>query len=122
MAEQLALRGIPADIIHSRAELETFLALQPDVPTPLPARPGPDLGLGNTDNYFVLIRGGTLELPGIAETAIALGVPQNSVTIRQDAIDPLVAVGPFADRNLAREWENYLTDSGIRGTQVYFGK
>jgi len=128
MAEQLFLRGIPAEIIHSQAELEIFLALepgqpvQPGFPTPLPARPGFDLGLGDTDNYFVLIRGQAFDLPVIAETAIALGVPQNSITIRDDVVDPLVAVGPFADRTLAREWENYLTDSGVGGTQLYFGR
>lgn len=122
MAEQLFLRGIPAEIIHSQAELEIFLALEPGFPTPLPARPGFDLGLGDTDNYFVLIRGQAFDLPVIAETAIALGVPQNSITIRDDVVDPLVAVGPFADRTLAREWENYLTDSGVGGTQLYFGR
>ena len=122
LLSQLILRRIRGEVIASRTQLEILLGLPIHTPTPLPAASGINLGLSDTDGYFVLIPTPAAELSRTAENAIALGVPQNSIIIRDHFADPLVAVGPFANLGLAQEWENYLTDSGIGSAQIYFGR
>lgn len=122
LLQDLNLQRIRGEIINSRGELEILLGLRPQNPQPFPNEPGIDLGLSNADSYFVLIPASSPELSAVAEDAIALGVPQNSIIIRDNFTDPLVAIGPFADLELAQEWEDYLTDSGIGYAQIYFGR
>nr|WP_317265660.1 hypothetical protein [Arthrospira sp. SH-MAG29] len=122
LLSQLILRRIRGEVVASRGQLEILLGLPTQTPTPRTTASGINLGLSDTDGYFVLIPTPAAELSRTAENAIALGVPQNSIIIRDHFADPLVAVGPFADLGLAQEWENYLTDSGIGSAQIYFGR
>ena len=120
---ELALRGISAEIIHTQAELDRWIAYQPDVPVTISAiAEDANFGLASKDSYFVLIPAAPIDLLPVAESAIALGVPKNSIIIQDLAADPFVAVGPFADETLAKEWEIYFTQSGIDGARVYFGQ
>jgi hypothetical protein len=120
---ELALRGISSEIIKTQAELDRWIAYQPDVPVTISAiAEDANFGLASKESYFVLIPAAPIDLMPVAETAIALGVPENSIIIQDLAVDPFVAVGPFADETLAKEWETYFTQSGIGGARVYFGR
>lgn len=122
LLSQLILRRIRGEVVASSGQLEILLGLPTQTPTPGTTASGINLGLSDTDGYFVLIPTPAAELSQTAENAIALGVPQNSIIIRDHFADPLVAVGPFASLELAQEWENYLIDSGIGSAQIYFGR
>ncbi|MGB3404974.1 MAG: hypothetical protein WBA77_19980 [Microcoleaceae cyanobacterium] len=123
LVDELALRGIEANVIETQAELERWIATQPDIPETISAiTEDANFGLATQESYFVLIPAAVIDLQPIAETAIALGVPENSIIIQDLADDPFVAVGPFTNETLAQEWESYFTQSGISGARVYFGR
>jgi hypothetical protein len=123
LVAELALRGISAEIIATQDELDRWIAYQPDVPVTISAIiEDVNFGLATTKSYFVLIPAAPIDLQPVAETAIALGVPENSIIIQDLAVDPFVAVGPFANETLAKEWETYFTQSGMSGARVYFGR
>lgn len=121
--DELALRGISANVIETQEELDRWIATQPDIPETISAvTEDVNFGLTTQESYFVLIPAAPIDLQPIAETAVALGVPENSIIIQDLAVNPFVAVGPFANETLAQEWEAYLTQSGISGARVYFGR
>jgi hypothetical protein len=123
LVDELALRGISANVIETQAELDRWIATQPDIPETISAiAEDVNFGLTTQESYFVLIPAAAIDLQPIAETAIALGVPENSIIIQDVAADPFVAVGPFTNETLAQEWESYFTQSGISGARVYFGR
>lgn len=125
LADELNLRGIPSEIIQSLQDLQLWVAIQPEVPTtPITSKPSDTdgYGLSETNRYFVLIPAQAADLNIIANDVITLGAPENSVMIQDLAVDPFIAVGPFANQTLAKEWEDYFIDAGISGAQVYFGK
>ncbi len=123
LVAELALRGIPSDIILTQAELDSWIAEQPDPPVTISAlAEDANFGLSTTESYFVLIPAAPVDLVPVAEAAIALGVPENSIMIQDLAVDPFVAVGPFTNETLAREWEAYFTQSGVSGARLYFGR
>lgn len=125
LVRELAVYGVPADIIMSLEELQAWVAIQPEIPvtaTSTIPEDSSDYGLARSKSYFVIIPGQQTELTAIAEDVIILGAPQNSVKIQDLAASPFVAVGPFANQTLAKEWEDYFIDSGLPGAQVYFGK
>ncbi len=122
LRQKLALAGISSTIINSTAQLQAFLATIPNLPNTLPAFPNSNLGLGNTDGYFILIPSQRNQLVSVAENIVALGVPSQSVQMQQATTNPFVAVGPFANQQLAKEWETYLQSSGLSRAIVYFGR
>ncbi|WP_413164018.1 hypothetical protein ACL6C3_30940 [Capilliphycus salinus ALCB114379] len=125
LTDELALRGIPAEVIQNLPDFLLWVAIQPEVPTtPITSTPeNPDgYGLSETERYFVLIPTQPADINIVANDVVALGAPAESVIVQDLAVDPFVAVGPFANQNLAEEWEDYFIDAGIPGAQVYFGK
>ncbi|MDY7021621.1 MAG: hypothetical protein SWJ54_09695 [Cyanobacteriota bacterium] len=125
LADELALRGIPSEIIQSLRELQLWVAIQPEIPTANASlEPGEDegFGLSERDSYFVLIPGQITDLNIIANNVIALGAPEQSVSVQNLDFDPFVAVGPFSSESLAEEWEDYFIDSGLPEARVYFGR
>lgn len=125
LVNELNLRGIQADIIQTLQDVQLWIAIQPETPTTgIASTPSEtvDFGLSDINRYFVLIPAQTADLNIIANDVIALGAPQQSVIIQDLATDPFIAIGPFANQNLAKEWEDYFIDSGIPGAQVYFGR
>ncbi|MGB3535191.1 MAG: hypothetical protein WBA13_16960 [Microcoleaceae cyanobacterium] len=121
--DELALRGIVADLIQTQAELDRWIALQPDIPVTISAiAEDANFGLASQESFFVLIPAAPVDLLPVAETAIALGVPEDSIMIQDVAVDPFVAIGPFTNETLAQEWETYFTQSGVSGARVYFGR
>ncbi|SKB12088.1 conserved exported hypothetical protein [Planktothrix sp. PCC 11201] len=123
LRQKLALGGISSTVINSTAQLQAFLATIPNIPPNiLPAFPGSGLGLGNTDSYFILIPSQRNQLVSVAENVAALGVPSQSIQMQQAATNPFVAVGPFANQQLAQQWETYLQSSGLSRAIVYFGR
>ncbi|MGL5083980.1 MAG: hypothetical protein ACRC8A_21045 [Microcoleaceae cyanobacterium] len=118
---ELALRGIPSNIVQTLEEMAVWTALQPIVPAvaAVPSNPsGPGHGLATQDSYFVLIPGQSNNLTVIQNDLVTLGAPQSSITVQ----NTFIAVGPFASRGLAEEWETYFLGAGLSGAQVYFGK
>ncbi len=121
LQEQLALGGISSTVINSIAQLQAFLASIPANPNP-PVQPNFNLGLGNTNGYFILIPSQQNQLVSLAQNIVSLGVPSQSVQMQQAASNPFVAVGPFANQQLAQQWENYLKNSGLPRATIYFGR
>ncbi|MCB8758289.1 SPOR domain-containing protein [Planktothrix agardhii] len=123
LRQKLSFAGISSTIINSTAQLQAFLASIPNIPpNTLPAFPGSGLGLGNTDSYFILIPSQRNQLVSLAENVVALGIPSQSIQMQQATANPFVAVGPFANQQLAKEWEIYLQSSGLSRAIVYFGR
>lgn len=121
--QQLLLQGISASVINSTADLQAFLASIPSIPNVAPSfPPNNNLGLSPVPDYFVIIPSQSNQLFPIAEDIIRLGIPSQSVIIRNAAAPPFVAVGPFANPTLASQWENYLRSSGLSNAIVYFGQ
>ncbi|MBD2610440.1 hypothetical protein H6G94_03980 [Nostoc punctiforme FACHB-252] len=79
--------------------------------------------------YFVAIPTTSQELPAIA-AQIRQTLAQFSQNLgrsggvleRTQPRGPHVAVGPFADRVQAEEWNKYLRNIGYRNARVYYGK
>lgn len=122
LRQKLASVGIASTIIKSTAQLQGFLASIPNLPNTLPAFGNSGLGLGNTDGYFILIPSQRNQLVSVAENVVALGVPSQSIQMQQATTNPFVAVGPFADQQLAKQWETYLQSSGLSRATIYFGR
>lgn len=123
LRQKLSLAGISSTVINSTAQLQAFLATIPNIPpTTLPSFPGSGLGLGNTDSYFILIPSQRNQLVSVAENVVALGVPSQSIQMQQATSNPFVAVGPFANQQLAQQWETYLQSSGLSRAVIYFGR
>ena len=125
LADRLQLVEISSEIINNFEDFQLWVAIQPDIPTGGIASQPDDadgFGLSEREAYFVLIPGLASDLNLIANDVIALGAPEQSVTVQDLPVDPFVAVGPFANETLAQEWEDYFIDAGISGAQVYFGK
>ncbi len=124
--QQLLLQGISASVINSTADLQAFLASIPSIPSipnfPPSFPPNNNLGLSSVPDYFVIIPSQSNQLFPIADNIIRLGIPSQSVIIRNAAAPPFVAVGPFANQTLALQWENYLRTSGLSSAIVYFGQ
>ncbi len=123
LVAELAIGGIPAQILRTQAELDRWIAQQPDIPTTISAiTENLNFGLASSEGYFVLIPAAATDLLPVAKTAVNLGVPENSIIIQDLVTEPFVAVGPFRDEDLALEWEDYLNQSGLSGARVYFGR
>ncbi|MGF1493320.1 MAG: hypothetical protein ACFBSC_12875 [Microcoleaceae cyanobacterium] len=114
----LELRGIPADVVQTLEELEVWMALQPAVPAiaqpALPIVPDTDLADGR---YFILIPGFPGNLSEVEQNLINLGTPANSISLELDR--SVIVVGPFANEELAVEWETYYLGAGLVGAQIY---
>jgi len=70
--------------------------------------------------FFVIIPTNTTDMPALSSQVIQLGTPPNQVMQRTSPRGPHVAVGPFADRGLAEEWNAFFRDAGISGSRVHY--
>ena len=93
--------------------------------TPLP---NPILPRGIVNNpeprnnsYFVIIPGKIEDFPNLNSRLIRLGIHQQLVITREAPLGPHLLIGPFANRDLANEWEGYLRRSGL-DARVHYGK
>ncbi len=69
--------------------------------------------------YFIVIPGSRENLPAIATQVVNLGVPRESIREKERPLGPHVAVGPFANGDLANSWQNYLLNAGLNA-RVHF--
>ncbi|MEM0981866.1 MAG: hypothetical protein AAGH78_16540, partial [Cyanobacteria bacterium P01_H01_bin.58] len=73
----------------------------------------------SASGYYVVVPGRAVNLPGLANQLIGLGVPSNLVQTRTAPRGPHAAIGPYADQGMAQEWSQYLRDQGL-GARVHF--
>jgi hypothetical protein len=84
----------------------------------------PDRGnsRGQNSQYYVAIPANSRDLPAIA-SRIQQNIGRSGwVFQRQQPLGPHVAVGPFAQRTDAEQWNKYLQDLGFGNARVYYGK
>ena len=73
-------------------------------------------------SYYVAIPGNPEDLPAI-ESRIRESVGRNaSVIVRNHPRGSHLAVGPFAQRLEAEQWNNYLRHLGFGNARVYYGR
>jgi len=70
--------------------------------------------------YYVVIPASQANLPQLSAQVVQLGTPADRVQQRTSPRGPHVAVGPFADRDLANRWSNFYRDAGISNSRVHF--
>jgi hypothetical protein len=84
----------------------------------------PDRGnsRGQNSQYYVAIPASSKDLPAIA-SRIQQNIGRSGwVLQRQQPRGPHVAVGPFAQRADAEEWNKYVRNLGFGNARVYYGK
>jgi len=70
--------------------------------------------------YYVVIPANMLQLQNIANRVVTLGAPSSLVRTRTAPRGPHLAVGPYSDRGLAQEWNDYLRNAGFPSARVHF--
>lgn len=70
--------------------------------------------------YYVVIPSNMAQLQRVSNQVVELGAPSSLVRTRTEPRGPHVAVGPYSDRDLAQEWNNYLRTAGFAGARVHF--
>ena len=99
------------DVLGIRAQITTISAGTPVAD----ARPT------SSKFYFVVIPEGKANLAEIEAQLIGLGLTQEAVRPREQPRGSHVAVGPFANRNEAERWNNYIRSFGM-DARVYYGR
>lgn len=77
----------------------------------------------NSRSYFVVIPDRQENLAAIADQIRQL--QQNAaieVSQREQPRGSHVRIGPFSDRSLAEQWNQYLLNAGLRNARVYYGR
>ena len=87
--------------------------------TPPPSAAPPMVQQALPSGYYVVVPGRSAELTNLANRIVSLGAAPSAVQTRTSPRGPHVSVGPYNDRGLAREWRNYLRDSGL-DARIYF--
>lgn len=70
--------------------------------------------------FYVVIPTAESNLQAVSAQIIQLGTPADRVQMRTAPRGPHVAVGPFADRGLANQWNNFYRDAGLSSSRVFF--
>ncbi len=70
--------------------------------------------------YYVIIPTPERNLPEVSAEIIQLGTPADRVQQRLSPRGPHVAVGPFEDRGLAFQWNQFYRDAGIGNSRVHY--
>ena len=76
----------------------------------------------NAQYYYVIIPGSYKNLPSIAEKIRQKIGESSNVFLRTKPRGVHIAVGPFAQRVEAEQWNNYLRNLGYSNGRVYYGK
>ncbi len=129
--QQLRNRGIEARIINhgngqvianslsnNNPSLQTLPFPNSGIVTQQPGQLGGDFS-GTDRGYFIVIPGSRENLAAIATQVVNLGVPRESIKAKERPLGPHVAVGPFANGDLANSWQNYLLNAGLNA-RVHF--
>ncbi|QSJ18998.1 hypothetical protein JYQ62_09800 [Nostoc sp. UHCC 0702] len=87
-----------------------------------PNRGDRDVYRGQSSSYYVAIPAKSEELPAIAQRIRQSTGLYGFILQRQAPRGPHVAVGPFARRTEAEEWNNRLQNLGFGDARVYYGK
>ncbi|MEO0984666.1 MAG: hypothetical protein AAFY20_03850 [Cyanobacteria bacterium J06639_14] len=74
----------------------------------------------NTSGHYIVVPADTADLPDLATQIVGLGAPPSLVQMRNAPRGPHVAVGPYSDYGIAKEWSNYLRDAGLLNARVHF--
>lgn len=90
--------------------------------SPYTGDPGVGVYRGESSRYYVAIPASTENLPAIAERIRQNTGLSGFILQRQSPRGPHVAVGPFARRTEAEEWNNRLQNLGFGDARVYYGK
>lgn len=69
--------------------------------------------------YYVVVPARSVELPALADRVVSLGAAPSLVQTHTAPRGPHVAVGPYDDHGIAREWSHYLRDAGL-DARVHF--
>lgn len=70
--------------------------------------------------FYVVIPTAESNLQTVSAQVIQLGTPADRVQMRTAPRGPHVAVGPFADRGLANQWNNFYREAGLSSSRVFF--
>ena len=70
--------------------------------------------------FYVVIPTSSANLQSLSAQVVQLGTPADRVQMRTEPRGPHVAVGPFADRGLANQWNNFFRDAGLSSSRVFF--
>lgn len=70
--------------------------------------------------FYVVIPTAESNLQAVSAQIIQLGTPADRVQMRTAPRGPHVAVGPFADRGLANQWNSFYRDAGLSSSRVFF--
>lgn len=70
--------------------------------------------------FYVVIPTSAGNLQSLSAQVIQLGTPADRVQVRTAPRGPHVAVGPFADRGLANQWNNFYRDAGLSSSRIFF--
>ncbi|MBH8556238.1 hypothetical protein I8751_28690 [Nostocaceae cyanobacterium CENA357] len=76
---------------------------------------------GSSSRYYVVVPTSSENLNALAEQVIRSVGQSSAVLARQKPLGPHVAVGPFAGRKDATQWNNYLRNLGFGDARVYYG-
>lgn len=71
-------------------------------------------------HFYVVIPTAESNLQSLSAQVIQLGTPADRVQMRTAPRGPHVAVGPFADRGLANQWNHFYRDAGLASSRVFF--
>lgn len=96
--------------VASPGPTNTALPPTSGVPSSQPSRPA---------GYYVVVPGRAAELTGLANQVVGLGASPSLVQARTNPRGPHIAIGPYDDHGIAREWSRYLRDSGL-DARVHF--
>lgn len=101
----------------------TFPNNAPLPPTTVTPPPVSSPAFGNESlpsGYYVVIPGSMSQLQRLSNQLVELGAPSSLVRPRTAPRGPHVAIGPYSDRGLAQEWNDYLRSAGFAGARVHF--
>lgn len=84
--------------------------------------PGGEYVGSDRSRYYVTIPARAEEVPAIANRIRSAIGRYGFVAERSRPLGPHVAVGPFAQRTQAEQWNNYLRNMGFGNARVYYGR
>lgn len=125
--QDLASRGIAAEIILIDQPVGGVPQV-PSYPGQVPSYPGyPGQvplypGTVPANYYFVKVPASPDNFTRLTDRLMQLGVPGNSIIVREWPGDPHIVIGPFANNADAQQWETYLRSRGLNNVRIHFGR